>query len=97
MDHPVSEHSLKRFAEGTSSRAENRSVVTHLLRGCPSCAGQMQSYLRPEIPADAYDGIFERLTGPRLERIQQQGAKLLPFNKPQAPAPQLERRARARS
>ncbi len=91
MNHPVSEHSLQRFAEGTSSYAESRSVVLHLLQGCPECAGAVQSYLRPEVPAMAYDRVFDR-----LQRVQE-GAKLLTFHKPQAPAPRLERRSRVRS
>lgn len=95
MDHPVSEQNLKRFAEGVSSRAESRSVVAHLLKGCADCAGQVRSFLRPEVPAEAYDGIFDRLNGERLQRIQQ-GARLLPFPKPRAHTSQLERRSRVR-
>ena len=95
MDHPVSEHNLKRFAEGVSSYAESRSVVAHLLKGCADCARRVQLLLRPEVPAEVYDGIFDRLSGERLHGIQQ-GARLLPFPKPRAHTPQLERRSRVR-
>jgi hypothetical protein len=95
MDHPVSEHNLKRFAEGASSRAESRSVVSHLLKGCSDCAGQLRLFLRPEVPAEAYDGVFDRLNSDRLQRLQQ-GARLLPFHKPRVHAPRLERRSQAR-
>jgi hypothetical protein len=59
--HPVSDHSLQRFAAGASSREENRSIVFHMLRGCASCARTLNAALRPEIPAGAYDDVFERL------------------------------------
>lgn len=95
MDHPVSENNLKRFAEGASSRAESRSVVAHLVKGCADCAGRLRSFLRPEVPVEAYDGVFDRLNSERLQRIQQ-GARLLPFHKPRVHAPQVERRSRAR-
>jgi hypothetical protein len=61
--HPVSEHSLKRFAAGISSRAEGRSIILHMLRGCASCAAALNACLRPEIPPGAYDAVFERLAG----------------------------------
>jgi hypothetical protein len=59
--HPVSDHSLKRFVAGTSSRDENHSIVAHLLHGCVSCAATLTAVLRPEIPSSAYDGVFDRL------------------------------------
>jgi hypothetical protein len=59
--HPVSEYSLKRFMAGTSSRVENHSIVAHLLHGCASCAATLTAALRPEIPASAYDAVFDRL------------------------------------
>ena len=77
MDHPVSQNSLERFAAGKSSREENQAVVAHLLKGCPSCSGQMGAYLRPEIAADAYDAIFARLSTAAMPIPQ--GGKLLPF------------------
>jgi hypothetical protein len=86
MDHPVSQNSLKKFAAGTSSREENREIVAHLLKGCPSCSGQMGAYMRPEIAADAYDAIFARLSTAAVPIPQ--GGKVLSFGaKRQAPAP----------
>ena len=36
-DHPT-ERTLRRFAVGTTSRAENRTIVSHLLRRCDRCS-----------------------------------------------------------
>lgn len=76
MDHPVSQSSLQRLAEGTSSREENREIIAHLLKGCPSCSGPLGAYLRPEIAADAYDAIFARLSA---AAPIPQGGKVLSF------------------
>jgi len=38
MNHPVSESCLERFAFGRSTPAENRSLVSHLLKGCSFCS-----------------------------------------------------------
>ena len=70
-------------------------MVAHLLKGCADCAGRVRSFLRPEVPAEAYDGVFDRLNGERLQRIQQ-GARLLPFHKPRVHAPRLAQRSRVR-
>lgn len=86
MDHPVSRESLEKFAAGTSSREENRAVIAHLLKGCSSCSSQIGAYLRPEIAADAYDAVFERLSGAAVPVPQ--GGKVLPFAaRRRAPAP----------
>jgi hypothetical protein len=78
MRHPISSESLQSFAAGTSSREENRSILTHLLRGCASCADEVRSAFRPEIPADAYDAVFERVAG----NVLPAQAAVLPFRRP---------------
>jgi hypothetical protein len=69
MDHP-SEDTLKRFAAGTGSREENRSVVQHLLKGCPACARTLRALMEPdpvaradyEAPLDRFDhGVLQGL------------------------------------
>jgi hypothetical protein len=37
IEHP-SERTLRRFVLGTTSPAENRAIVTHLLRRCSRCS-----------------------------------------------------------
>lgn len=61
MDHPVSESCLERFAFGTASPAENRSLVTHLLKGCSFCSRKLASLLRPDVQPAAYDVVFARV------------------------------------
>ncbi|HKH43040.1 MAG TPA: hypothetical protein VKM72_00055 [Thermoanaerobaculia bacterium] len=95
MDHPVTEESLKRFATGNSTRQENRSVVAHLLKRCADCAQQVRESVRPEIPEDAYEGVLSKLNGERTLR-RGSWAKLLPFEKPAASAPQVPQRSLAR-
>lgn len=84
MDHPVSPESLKRFAKGSSTRQENRSIVAHLLKGCPECARQIREGVRPEVPEQAYEPVLAKMNGERTLR-RGSWAKLLPFEK-QAPA-----------
>ena len=95
MDHHVAEDSLKRFAGGKSTRQENRSIVAHLLQGCPRCAQQVRQNARPEIPDDAYEPVLSRLSGERSLRGDG-WAKLLPFEKPAAVAPVVPQRSLAR-
>lgn len=95
MDHPISEESLNRFAAGAASRQENRSIVAHLLRGCAVCAQKVREGVRPEVPEDAYDSVLGRITGERTYR-QDGWAKLLHFERPQAPAPVAARGSLAR-
>jgi hypothetical protein len=78
MRHPISDKSLQRFTMGTSSREESCSIVAHLLRGCASCAAKMRSTLQPEIPADAYDSAFDRLS----RNLLRSGGDVLPFKRP---------------
>ena len=95
MDHPVTEESLRRFANGVSTRQENRSIVAHLLKGCADCAHQIRQNVRPEVPEDAYEGVLSKLNGERSLR-RGSWAKLLPFEKPVATAPQVPQRSLAR-
>lgn len=46
MSHPL-EETLKRFASGSASRQENRTVVGHLLRQCPACAAKILATMPP--------------------------------------------------
>jgi len=41
MSHPISDRTLYRFASGTASREEGRTVVSHLLHGCAACAQKL--------------------------------------------------------
>lgn len=83
MRHPISGRSLWRFTKGTSTREENRSILTHLLRGCATCAAGVRSAFQPETPASAYDAVFDRLA----ERFQSAvGAGVLSLESPAAAA-----------
>ena len=95
MDHPVSPESLKRFARGASTRKENRSIVAHLLQGCPECARQIHEGVRPEVPEDAYDSVLARMSGERTLR-RGSWAKLLPFDKQAPVEPVVPQRSVAR-
>lgn len=61
MEHPISESCLERFATGRTSPAENRSLVTHLIKGCDYCSRKLAALLRPEVPLAAYDKVFTRV------------------------------------
>ena len=63
MDHPVSESCLERFAFGRSTPAENRSLVSHLLKGCSFCSRKLVTLMRPDIVPAAYDVVFSRVEG----------------------------------
>jgi hypothetical protein len=70
MDHP-SEETLKRFAEGTTSREENRSVVAHLLKGCSVCAGRLRALLEPEsVPRSDYEPALDRFDQGLIENLE---------------------------
>lgn len=94
MEHPITEESLKRFANGAATRQENRSIVAHLLKGCARCAEQIRDNVRPEIPDDAYDAVFSRMSGERTLR-RGSWAKLLPFEKAAPAAPPSSQRTLA--
>jgi len=95
MDHPISDESLNRFAAGSATRQENRSIVAHLLRGCAVCAQKVRESVRPEVPEDAYESVLGRITGDRTYH-QDRWAKLLHFERPQAPVPVAARGSLAR-
>jgi len=65
MEHPAQDL-LLRFVLGVASRAENRTVVRHLLARCPVCAAALRK-LRREPPSspprnqEEYDPAFDRL------------------------------------
>jgi hypothetical protein len=68
LNHPISRTSLERLACGTASAQENRAIVTHLLRGCGTCAGTLRELDRGKpAPVDAYeqalDGFERELRG----------------------------------
>ncbi len=56
----IPEATLKRFAEGTASRDENRQVVRHLLARCPACAASIRSFLRPPVSEESYGELIAR-------------------------------------
>jgi hypothetical protein len=61
LDHPISRACLERFASGRSSAQENRAIVTHLLRGCSTCAGTLRELNRGKpAPVDAYERALDR-------------------------------------
>lgn len=59
MQHPTRDL-LERFAARTASREENRSIVAHLLKGCPACARILKEIDRVESPVCAYDKVLDR-------------------------------------
>ncbi|HSF43910.1 MAG TPA: hypothetical protein VLT87_29230 [Thermoanaerobaculia bacterium] len=68
MEHP-SEETLKRFAAGTASRDESRTVVAHLVKGCRFCAAALRSLLKPaETPEKTYGDVLDRF-GERLSEV----------------------------
>lgn len=56
----IPEATLRRFAEGTASREENRRVVRHLLARCEPCAAAVRSFLRPPVAEESYDDLIAR-------------------------------------
>lgn len=68
MSHSISDYSLNCFLAGTSAREEKLSIVAHLLRGCAACAAKLRAAMVPEVPEDAYEAIFARLTLPASYR-----------------------------
>lgn len=63
--HPISESSLNRFARGTATREEGKTIVLHLLRGCSLCCGKLQALigpveLSPELPAAYQEPLMKR-------------------------------------
>ena len=70
MDHP-SEETLKRFATGTASREENRSVVAHLVKGCSACARKLRDLMEPDsVARGAYDTALDRFDRGVINRLE---------------------------
>lgn len=68
LNHPISRASLERFATGSSTPQENRTIVVHLLQGCATCSGTLRELdRRKPAPASAYekalDGFERELRG----------------------------------
>jgi anti-sigma factor ChrR (cupin superfamily) len=70
LDHP-SEETLKRFAAGKASREESRTVVVHLLKGCPHCATRLRALMEPQSVASvSYDIALDRFDQGMLEALE---------------------------
>lgn len=70
MDHP-SEETLKRFVAGTASREESRTVVAHLLKGCPACARKLRELMAPEaVSRTSYEAALERFDSGLIESLE---------------------------
>lgn len=70
MEHP-SEETLKRFVSGTGSRAESRSVVAHLLKGCAPCARKIRILMEPaRVRWDGYDSAIEQFDHELIETLE---------------------------
>ena len=54
-DHPDGAQ-IERLLRGETSRAENRALVRHLLRGCPRCQKTVRKTSYPTEPARARRG-----------------------------------------
>jgi len=67
---------LRRLLQGTASADEARTVVRHLLQGCPSCAREIETARQPPSSPRSYDEAFERvqkrLTGGALEPLRRE-------------------------
>lgn len=60
MEHPADDV-LRRFLRATTTREENRQVVTHLLARCPSCVAALRTIKREKPPPVAYDQALAQL------------------------------------
>jgi hypothetical protein len=70
MDHP-SEDILKRFASGTASRDESRTVVAHLVKGCPACARKIRDLMEPKaVPRSSYEEPLDRFDQGLIEGLE---------------------------
>jgi hypothetical protein len=70
VDHPISEDSLKRFAAGNSPREEARTIVAHLVKGCPECARVLREVVRPEA-LDGYDEALDSFEETLRESVEE--------------------------
>ena len=89
MEHP-SEETLKRFAAGTASRDESRTVVAHLVKGCRSCAAALRSLMKPAVtPEKTYGDVLDRF-GEKLPDLRDE-AERRPAPRPRLLEPVLPR------
>jgi len=75
MKHPISESSLNRFACGTATREEGKSIVIHLLRGCSTCSRRLQALTGPVETAPAYPEALMKRNRPTDHLIGIRGAR----------------------
>jgi hypothetical protein len=60
VDHPP-QPTLQRFASGTASQMESRTVVAHLLKRCAACARELRSFMEPGlVNGRDYDDALDR-------------------------------------
>jgi len=70
MEHP-SEDILRSFASGTASREESRTVVKHLVKGCPKCARKIRDFMEPKaVPGSAYEDPLVRFNQGLIEGLE---------------------------
>ena len=67
MDHP-SQPTLQRFAAGTASRQESRTVVAHLLKRCAACGRELRSLMQPDFVS--YDDLLDRFDRELVETLE---------------------------
>lgn len=60
MEHLIPRASLERFAAGSATREEGRTIALHLLKGCATCAATLRDLERGRAPMDAYDRALDR-------------------------------------
>jgi hypothetical protein len=70
MEHP-SEDILRSFALGTASREESRTVVKHLVKGCPACARKIRDFMAPKtVSGSAYEDPLNRFDQGLVEGLE---------------------------
>ena len=70
MNHP-SEEILQRFATGTASREESRTVVAHLVKGCSLCATRLRRLIEPPcVSAPSYEEALERFNREMIDNLE---------------------------
>jgi hypothetical protein len=74
VEHLIQEDSLERFAAGTASRDEARTITRHLLRECPICAGRLRELLRPPMQGADYGPVLDAFVRTCLGRPKEQEA-----------------------
>ena len=90
MQHP-SDETLKLFAKTKTSREDGRAVVAHLLKGCPSCAEKIKTFLQPDpVAGGTHEAVlkrFENGLAARLEDKLQEARPPKPLPPPAPPSP----------